>query len=92
MTTRVILFSQPGCLSCELLRVYLEATEIVFEERDIGADEGARRDMADRYHSDETPTVVIVNGEAIEVVTGFDPVRLEQLLQPASSSNAVTKA
>ena len=33
-----LLFTQPGCLSCELMRIYLEASEIAFEERDISAD------------------------------------------------------
>ena len=35
MTTRVLFFTQPGCLSCELMKVFLEAKEIPFEERDI---------------------------------------------------------
>ena len=35
MTTRVLFFTQPGCLSCELMKVFLEAQEITFEERDI---------------------------------------------------------
>ena len=31
----LVLFTQPGCFSCELMRVYLEAREIAFEERVI---------------------------------------------------------
>jgi len=87
--TRILLFIQPGCLSCELMRVYLEAREIVFEEHDISINPEDRRAMTETYDSVETPTLVIVSGEATEVVTGFDPVRLDQLLDPASSSNAV---
>jgi glutaredoxin len=86
--TTCILFTQPGCLSCELMRVYLEAREIPFEERDISVDSEARRAMTDLYDSCETPTLVI----DAEVVTGFDPVRLDQLLDPAPSSDAVTES
>jgi glutaredoxin len=84
--TRVLFYTQPGCLSCELLRVYLEAREIEFEEHDISVDLEARREMLETYDSDETPTLVV---DGVEVVTGFDPTRLDQLLDPAASSDSV---
>jgi glutaredoxin len=87
---RFVLFTQSCCLSCELMRVFLEAREIAFEERDISVDQEARRVMREQHHSDETPTLVIVSGEAKEVVIGFDPVRLDLLLDPAPSSDSVT--
>jgi len=46
--TRILLFIQPGCLSCELMRVYLEAREIAFEEHDISVNTEERRAMIDR--------------------------------------------
>lgn len=76
---KVLFFTQPGCLSCELMRVYLEAREIPFEEHDISADLEARRTMTETYDSDETPTLVVGD----EVITGFDPARLDQFLDPA---------
>jgi glutaredoxin len=87
--TRVLLFTQPGCLSCELMKVFLEAKEIAFEEHDISTDLEARRVMTEEHDSSETPTLVIVSGETIEVIVGFDPVRLDQFLDPAPSSDAV---
>lgn len=87
--TRILLFIQPGCLSCELMRVYLEAREIAFEEHDISISTDERRVMTETYGSAETPTLVIVSGETTEVVTGFDPTRLDHLLDPAPSSNSV---
>jgi arsenate reductase-like glutaredoxin family protein len=47
MTPKLVLFTQPGCLSCELMRIYLEAREVVFEERDISKDPEARREMTE---------------------------------------------
>ena len=88
MITRVVLFTQPGCLSCELMKTFLEAKEIAFEERDI-SDPGIRREMTDQYDSSETPTMVIFSGEMEEVIIGFDPVRLDQYLDPAPSSDSV---
>jgi len=89
---RVLLFVQPGCLSCELMRVYLEAREIAFEEQDISASADSRKAMTETYGSSETPTIVVFNGEASEVVTGFDPELLDQLLDPAPSSDSVPES
>lgn len=90
MTARVIMFTQPGCLSCELMRVYFEAREVPFEERDILADADAKRAMMEDYDSAETPTIVFVSGEMTEVIVGFDPEHLDRLLDEAPSSDSVT--
>ena len=83
---RILLFTQPGCFSCELLRIYLEARELAFDERDISVDSEARRSMVETYDSEETPTLVV---DGTEVITGFDPALLDRLLDPASSSDSV---
>jgi glutaredoxin len=90
--TRVVFFTQPGCLSCELMKVFLQAKEVAFEERDISTDVEARRAMTEQHGSGETPTVVVYAGEVQEVIIGFDPVRLDQLLDPAPSSDSVTES
>jgi glutaredoxin len=89
---RLLLFTQPGCFSCELMRIYLEAREIAFEERDISTDLDARRTMTEDYDSNETPTVVLFSGDEHEVITGFDPALLDQLLDPAPSSGSVPES
>ena len=87
----ILLYTQPGCISCELMRIYLEARELTWEERDISKDAEARRVMMEELDSDQTPTIVIL-GETPEVVVGFDPARLDQLLDPAPSSDAVPES
>jgi glutaredoxin len=100
MTARILLFTQPGCLSCELMKVFLEAKNISFDELDISVNFDARRQMTEKHGSLETPTLVIFrNGSqataqesAPQVVTGFAPERLDQLLDPNSSSDSVTES
>ena len=92
MSPRILMFTQPGCLSCELLRIYFEANEVAIEERDITTDPDARREMTDDHGSSETPTVVFISDDTLEVVVGFDPVRLDQLLNPAPSSDSVNES
>ena len=81
----ILLFTQPGCFSCELMRIYLEARELTFEERDISTDLEARRTMSETYGSNETPTMLLDG----EVIIGFDPSLLDQIFDPPSSSDAV---
>jgi glutaredoxin len=83
MTPKLVLFTQPGCFSCELMRIYLEARELSFEERDISKDPEARREMTETYASNETPTMLIDG----EVLIGFDPSLLDQILDPPSSDS-----
>jgi len=83
MPAKAVLFTQPGCLSCELMKVFLEAKEIAFEERDISVDLEARNLMMEQHGSNETPTLVLVVGEAEEVIIGFDPELLDQFLSSA---------
>ena len=92
MATRILFFTQPGCLSCELMKVFLEARKVAFEEHDISADVEARRVMIEQHGSRETPTLVVLTGETQEVVVGFDPDRLDQLLDSAPSSEAGTES
>ena len=60
---QIVLFTQPGCLSCEFLRIYLEARELPFEERDISKDPEARRAMTETHGSNETPTMLIATAD-----------------------------
>lgn len=90
MTARVLFFTQPGCLSCELMRVFLEARGIAFDERDIRADADAYQAMTEKYGSYETPTLVVATSQGEEVVTGFDPERIDFLLAPDSLSDSVS--
>jgi glutaredoxin-like protein NrdH len=83
MPAKAVLFTQPGCLSCELMKVFLEAKEIAFEERDISVDLEARNLMIEQHGSNETPTLVLVVGDSEEVIVGFDPELLDQFLSSA---------
>ena len=82
---KLVLFTQPGCFSCELMRIYLEARELSFEERDISTDTEARRTMTETYGSNETPTMLLDG----EVLIGFDPSLLDQIFDSPSSSEPV---
>jgi glutaredoxin len=92
MAPRILIFTQPGCMSCELMKVFLEAREIIFEEHDISSDPAARTAMTEKYDSSETPTLVVFAGNSEEVIIGFDPERLDHFLETAPSSDSVSES
>ena len=83
MPLEILLFTQSGCISCEVMRIFLEARGIAFEERDMSADAAARVELLETYHSNTTPTVVILTPSGAEVIEGFDPDRLDRFLAAA---------
>jgi glutaredoxin len=83
VTPRILLFTQPGCLSCEIMRIFLEARGLPFEERDMDINSAARLELLEVYHSRSAPTLVILTASGAEVIEGFDPDRLDLLLSAA---------
>ena len=82
MPWKIFLFTQPGCLNCEVMRIFLEVKELVFEERDM-SDSAARLELLETYHSHTAPTLVILTAAGAEVIEGFDPDRLDRFLSAA---------
>jgi glutaredoxin len=63
-----------------VVTAFLSERGIVFEERDVSRDTTAVRDLTQKYKSRSTPTLVIGPSDHEEVMIGFDPDRLDQLL------------
>jgi len=78
-----VLFTQSGCLNCEVMRILLEAKELAFEERDMSRDASAGVELFETYHSRSAPTLVILTASGAEVIEGFDPDRLDRILSAA---------
>lgn len=76
MTPKVVLFTHPDCPPCHVMKMLLEEKGVAFEERDVTRDPTALHDLTEKYNSHSTPTLVIGD----EVMIGFNPERLDQIL------------
>ena len=76
-TRKIIIYTQPDSLPCEAVKMFLRDRRAKYEERSIEDDEDVVRELQEKYNSDSTPTVVIGD----EVLIGFDPERIDELLE-----------
>jgi len=83
MSAKIFLYTQSGCLNCEVMKIFLEVNGIAYEERDMSSDAAARAELLDTYHCRTAPTLVILFPAGAEVIEGFDPERLDRFLSAA---------
>jgi glutaredoxin-like YruB-family protein len=76
MSAKVIAYTDPACGHCRKLKEYLTSRNVPFENRDVTSDESA---AAELQHMNAPGVPVVRVGE--ELVVGFDPVRLDELLR-----------
>ncbi len=76
MPRTIIVFTQPDSLPCEAVKRFLKHRGAKFDERNVMRDEAAARELEEKYNSRSTPTLIIGD----EVLVGFDPERIDELL------------
>lgn len=74
---KIIVFTQPDSLPCEAVKLFLQDRKARFEERNVDDDQDVVRELQEKYKSQSTPTVIIDD----QIVIGFDPERLDELLE-----------
>ncbi|RDI47642.1 glutaredoxin family protein [Falsibacillus pallidus] len=72
----VIVYSQPECPPCEIVKLFLKEHSIPFKEKNIKIDSKAKKELINHYKAFSTP-VTIIDGEA---VIGFDLEKISSLL------------
>jgi glutaredoxin len=74
---KIIVYTQSDSLPCEAIKMFLRDRRAKYEERSVESNEDIVRELKEKYNSRSTPTVVIDD----EVVIGFDPERVDELLE-----------
>ncbi|MGH9592723.1 MAG: glutaredoxin family protein [Bryobacteraceae bacterium] len=73
---RIVLYSQPGCPSCQTAKEFLSAHGAQYEERNIRQDAEFLRELVEDLDSRTTPTLVVDS----HVIMGFDAEKYESAL------------
>lgn len=72
----VIVYSQPSCPPCQVVKQFLNHLNVSYIEKDISVDTDARDKLVNELLSTSTPTITVDD----QVVAGFDLKKLEELL------------
>ncbi|MED4403771.1 glutaredoxin domain-containing protein [Metabacillus fastidiosus] len=76
MSKKIIVYTQPECPPCQIVKQFLQHYNFSFEEIDITKNEEARLTLINEFKATSTPTVTIDD----EIVIGFNLQKLEHLL------------
>jgi glutaredoxin 3 len=75
----VVLYATQTCPYCHMARDYLKGLSVDFQEKDVGEDEAAAREMMDKSGQMGVPVIEV--GDL--VLVGFDRGALDKALKDA---------
>ena len=77
----VVIYSTPTCPYCKKTKDYLSQKKISFTEYNVAADRDKAREMMEKTRQMGVPVVII---DDKDIIIGFDPEKLDELLSPKS--------
>ena len=76
MANKIILYTAPGCVYCQMVKDFFKLNNIFYEEKDVSVDEKAREEMVAKSGQLGVPVVDIDD----KIIVGFDKEMLLELL------------
>jgi glutaredoxin 3 len=77
----VIIYSTTWCAFCKMAKQYFDSKNVAYVEKDIEADEAAKKELLDKVHGNfQGVPVIDVNGS---VILGFDRPKIDAALEKA---------
>ncbi|KKS74818.1 MAG: hypothetical protein UV48_C0027G0010 [Candidatus Azambacteria bacterium GW2011_GWA2_42_9] len=73
---KVIIYTTPTCVYCQMTKAFFKENNIAYEERDVSIDTAARDEMVAKSNQIGVP-VIDIDGE---LTVGFDQERISKLL------------
>ena len=72
----VTIYTTPTCVYCKMAKEFFKKNNVEYEEKDVAADEEARKEMVEKSEQLGVP-VIDIDGT---LVVGFDKAKVAQLL------------
>ncbi len=76
----VTLYTTPTCGYCKMTKEFFKKHGVVYTEKDVTVDEVARDEVVKLSGQLGVPVSIIGEGEALEIIIGFDQPKLEHAL------------
>ncbi|WP_100403166.1 glutaredoxin family protein [Bacillus sp. FJAT-42315] len=76
MLASIILYTQPECPPCNIIKLFFNDRGVRYEERNLASNPLFKEELQIKWESLSTPTIIVEN----EVIRGFDIDRLNELL------------
>ncbi len=74
-------YSSPACVYCSLLKDFLKAKNVNFENIDVSTDQAAGQEMVQKSGQMGVPVSIITTDDnKEEVIVGFDKAKISALL------------
>ena len=77
MPSRITIYTTPQCGYCKMAKDFFKKNNLLFQEKDVVSDLGAREVMLTKSGQMSVP-VIDVDGT---IIVGFDQMRLKEVLQ-----------
>ncbi len=73
---KVLIYTTPTCVYCKMTKEFFKKHNVVYEEKDVSADQKAREEMVEKSGQLGVP-VIEIDGQ---IVVGFDEAGLKKIL------------
>ncbi|MDI6734270.1 MAG: glutaredoxin family protein [Patescibacteria group bacterium] len=74
---KVIIYTAPNCVYCQMAKDFFSKKGVSYEEKDVSYDQGAFGEMVKKSHQKGVPVIDINN----EVFVGFNRNDIEKILK-----------
>ncbi len=73
---QVIIYTTPTCAYCKMAKEFFKKHDVDYVEKDVAADQSAAQEMIQKSGQMGVPVISVDDN----IVIGFDPMKLSQLL------------
>lgn len=76
----VTIYTTQTCGYCKAAKEFMKSHDVEYTEIDVGSDQDKAREMIEKSGQMGVPVIVVGDGEAEQMIVGFDQDKLAELL------------
>ncbi len=80
MNKPITIYTTPTCGYCKGAKEFMHTNNVEFTEIDVSSDQARAKEMIEKSGQMGVPVIVVGEGDAEQLIIGFDQPRLAELL------------